>query len=476
MYKLSIKELNKKLAAKEISAAELAKYYLNRAKNLDSKYEAFVTFNDSAIEQASSIASIDNILAGIPLGIKDNINTKGLRTTCSSKMLENYIPPYNATVMEKLNSKNIVNIGKLNMDEFAMGSSTESSFYKKTKNPHDVTKVPGGSSGGSAASVAARQVVAALGSDTGGSIRQPAAFCGVVGMKPTYGLVSRYGLIAFASSLDQIGPISTTVEDNAILMEAIAGADLRDSTSNQKLGKIDYTSKLAAGVKGKKVGVIRDLMSEQINPQILEKVNNAVKILEKNGAVVDYIDMPNLKYGLSVYYIIAPAEASANLARFDGVRFGYRSPNGKNLNEMYEFTRAEGFGSEVKRRIMLGTYTLSSGFYDAYYLKAQKVRKLIADEFHGAFSQFDLLISPTTPTTAFGFDAKSSPLEMYLADICTIPTNLAGIPTISIPVGFDDANLPVGMQIFGNAWQEELIYQASYVVEQELKLVLLPKE
>lgn len=476
MYKLSIKELNKKLAAKEISAAELAKYYLNRAKNLDSKYEAFVTFNDNAVAQASEITSIDNILAGIPLGIKDNINTKGLRTTCSSKMLENYIPPYNATVMEKLNSKNIVNIGKLNMDEFAMGSSTESSFYKKTKNPHDVTKVPGGSSGGSAASVAARQVVAALGSDTGGSIRQPAAFCGVVGMKPTYGLVSRYGLIAFASSLDQIGPISTTVEDNAILMEAIAGADPRDSTSNQKLGKIDYTSKLAAGVKGKKVGVIRDLMSEQINPQILEKVNNAVKILEKNGAVVDYIDMPNLKYGLSVYYIIAPAEASANLARFDGVRFGYRSPNGKNLNEMYEFTRAEGFGSEVKRRIMLGTYTLSSGFYDAYYLKAQKVRKLIADEFHRAFSQFDLLISPTTPTTAFGFDAKSSPLEMYLADICTIPTNLAGIPTISIPVGFDDANLPVGMQIFGNAWQEELIYQASYVVEQELKLDLLPKE
>ncbi len=476
MYKLSIKELNKKLAAKEISAAELAKYYLNRAKNLDSKYEAFVTFNDNAVAQASAITSINNILAGIPLGIKDNINTKGLRTTCSSKMLENYVPPYNATVMEKLNSKNIVNIGKLNMDEFAMGSSTESSFYKKTKNPHDVTKVPGGSSGGSAASVAARQVVAALGSDTGGSIRQPAAFCGVVGMKPTYGLVSRYGLIAFASSLDQIGPISTTVEDNAILMEAIAGADPRDSTSNQKLGKIDYTSKLAAGVKGKKVGVIRDLMSEQINPQILEKVNNAVKILEKNGAVVDYIDMPNLKYGLSVYYIIAPAEASANLARFDGVRFGYRSPNGKNLNEMYEFTRAEGFGSEVKRRIMLGTYTLSSGFYDAYYLKAQKVRKLIADEFHRAFSQFDLLISPTTPTTAFGFDAKSSPLEMYLADICTIPTNLAGIPTISIPVGFDDANLPVGMQIFGNAWQEELIYQASYVVEQELKLDLLPKE
>jgi aspartyl-tRNA(Asn)/glutamyl-tRNA(Gln) amidotransferase subunit A len=476
MYKLSIKELNKKLAAKEISAAELAKYYLNRAKNLDSKYEAFVTFNDSAVAQASAITSIDNILAGIPLGIKDNINTKGLRTTCSSKMLENYVPPYNATVMEKLNSKNIVNIGKLNMDEFAMGSSTESSFYKKTKNPHDITKVPGGSSGGSAASVAARQVVAALGSDTGGSIRQPAAFCGVVGMKPTYGLVSRYGLIAFASSLDQIGPISTTVEDNAILMEAIAGADLRDSTSNQKLGKIDYTSKLAAGVKGKKVGIIRDLMSEQINPQILEKVNNAVKILEKNGAVVDYIDMPNLKYGLSVYYIIAPAEASANLARFDGVRFGYRSPSGKNLNEMYEFTRAEGFGSEVKRRIMLGTYTLSSGFYDAYYLKAQKVRKLISDEFHRAFSQFDLLISPTTPTTAFGFDAKSSPLEMYLADICTIPTNLAGIPTISIPVGFDDANLPVGMQIFGNAWQEELIYQASYVVEQELKLDLLPKE
>lgn len=476
MYKLSIKELNKKLAAKEISAAELAKYYLGRAKSLDSKYEAFVTFNDSAVEHASAIAHIDNILAGIPLGIKDNINTKGLRTTCSSKMLENYVPPYDATVMEKLNSRNIVNIGKLNMDEFAMGSSTESSYYKKTKNPHDITKVPGGSSGGSAASVASRQVVAALGSDTGGSIRQPAAFCGVVGMKPTYGLVSRYGLIAFASSLDQIGPISTTVEDNAILMEAIAGADPRDSTSNQKLGKIDYTSKLAAGVKGKKVGVIRDLMSEQINPQILEKVNNAVKILEKNGAVVDYIDMPNLKYGLSVYYIIAPAEASANLARFDGVRFGYRSPNGKNLNEMYEFTRAEGFGSEVKRRIMLGTYTLSSGFYDAYYLKAQKVRKLIADEFHRAFSQFDLLISPTTPTTAFGFDAKSSPLEMYLADICTIPTNLAGIPTISIPVGFDDANLPVGMQIFGNAWQEELIYQASYVVEQELKLSLLPKE
>ncbi len=476
MYKLSIKELNKKLAAKEISAAELTKYYLDRAKKLDTKYESFVTFNENALVQASAIPHINNILAGIPLGIKDNINTKGLRTTCSSKMLENYVPPYNATVMEKLNSKNIVNIGKLNMDEFAMGSSTESSFYKKTKNPHDVTKVPGGSSGGSAASVAARQVVAALGSDTGGSIRQPAAFCGVVGMKPTYGLVSRYGLIAFASSLDQIGPISTTVEDNAILMESIAGADSRDSTSNQNLGKIDYTSKLAAGVKGKKIGVIRDLMSEQINPQILEKVNNAVKILEKNGAVVDYIDMPNLKYGLSVYYIIAPAEASANLARFDGVRFGYRSPNGKNLNEMYEFTRAEGFGSEVKRRIMLGTYTLSSGFYDAYYLKAQKVRKLIADEFHRAFSQFDLLISPTTPTTAFGFDAKSSPLEMYLADICTIPTNLAGIPTISIPVGFDDANLPVGMQIFGNAWQEELIYQASYVVEQELKLDLMPKE
>lgn len=318
--------------------------------------------------------------------------------------------------------------------------------------------------------------MAALGSDTGGSIRQPAAFCGVVGMKPTYGLVSRFGLIAFASSLDQIGPITTTVEDNAILMGAIAGGDPRDSTSNQKITSIDYTGRLAAGVTGKKVAVIRDLMNEQINPQILEKVNDAVKILERNGAEIDYIDMPNLKYGLSVYYIIAPAEASANLARFDGVRFGYRSPNGKNLNEMYEFTRAEGFGSEVKRRIMLGTYTLSSGFYDAYYLKAQKVRKLIADEFTRAFASYDLLISPTTPTTAFGFNAKSSPLEMYLADICTIPTNLAGIPTISIPVGFDDANLPVGMQIFGNAWQEELIYQASYVVEQELKLNLLPKE
>ncbi len=407
--------------------------------------------------------------AGIPIGIKDNICTKGVKTTCSSKMLENFVSPYNATVMEKVNSENLINLGKLNMDEFAMGASTEYSSFKKTSNPWNLNKVPGGSSGGSAAAVAAGMVPWALGSDTGGSIRQPASFCGVVGLKPTYGLVSRYGLVAFASSLDQIGPITKDVEDVAILLNIIAGHDEKDSTS-VNVDKKDYTKCLKNDVKGLKIGVPKEFFGEGINNEVKDNLMQAIEKYKEMGACVEEISLDIANYSLATYYIIACAEASSNLGRFDGIRYGYRTNNYENLKDIYRNSRSEGFGAEVKRRIILGTYVLSSGYYDAYYKKAQKVRTLVKKEFEKAFEKYDILITPTAPTVAFDIGSRSNnPLEMYLADICTVSVNIAGVPAISVPCGVDSQGMPIGMQIIGKHFDEETILNAAYTFEQKVK-------
>ncbi len=469
----SASELSKKLMAKELSSAEITRAHLERVESVDSKVGAFISLAgekallqakrvDEAISRGERIAPV----AGIPMGLKDNLCTKGIRTTCSSRILEKFIPPYDATVVSRLADLKAVFMGKLNMDEFAMGSSTENSAYHPTRNPWNLDCVPGGSSGGSAASVASGEVVWALGSDTGGSIRQPASFCGVVGMKPTYGLVSRFGLVAFASSLDQIGPFTRNVRDNAVLLQAIAGWDALDSTSAE-INIPDYTSVLDGNVKGLKVGVVTELLGEGIHPEVRGAIQKAVSKLQELGAIVEEVSLPRAKYGIETYYIIATAEASANLARFDGVRYGYRSSRGHDLTTMYMHTRDEGFGSEVKRRIMLGTYALSSGYYDAYYKKAQQVRRLISEDFNTAFTKFDVLVSPTAPTTAFKFGEKSKdPLSMYLSDICTIPVNMAGIPAISLPCGFDNAGLPIGLQLMGKAFDESTLYRAAYAYEQ----------
>lgn len=403
-------------------------------------------------------------LAGVPVVLKDNMCTAGVKTTCSSRILENWVPPYDATVVTKLAAAGAIIIGKTNLDEFAMGGSTENSAFGVTKNPHDTTRVAGGSSGGSAAAVAAGFAPLGLGSDTGGSIRQPASLCGVVGFKPTYGLVSRYGLVAFASSLDQIGPFSTTVADAAALLQVIAGYDPMDSTSIDRAVP-DYASSLDQGVEGLRVGVITEMMGEGIAPEVAERVRKAAEALEKQGAKVGEASVPASNYGLSAYYIIAPAEASSNLARYDGVRYGLRV-DGDNLNQMNDRTRAAGFGPEVKRRIMLGTYALSSGYYDAYYGKAQKVRTLITRDFESAYQQYDLLLAPTSPTTAFKIGEKAGdPLSMYLADVCTIPSNLAGHPGMNVPYGVDSQNLPIGVQILGPALSEQTIIRAGAVLE-----------
>jgi aspartyl-tRNA(Asn)/glutamyl-tRNA(Gln) amidotransferase subunit A len=404
-------------------------------------------------------------LAGIPTAIKDVMCTKGVRTTCGSKMLDNFVPVYTSTAVQRLLDDGIVMTGKTNMDEFAMGSSTENSAFYPTRNPWDLNRVPGGSSGGSAAVVAADEAIFSLGSDTGGSIRQPAALCGIVGMKPTYGLVSRYGLVAFASSLDQIGPFTKDVTDCAIVLNHLVGHDKKDSTSVE-IDKPDYTKSLVNSFKGLKIGVPKELMAEGIDPKVKEVIDNALKLMAQNGAVVAETSLPNLEYGLSAYYIIAPAEASSNLARFDGVRYGYRAADPEDLMDMYTRTRAEGFGDEVKRRIMLGTYALSAGYYDAYYGKAQKARTLIVRDFSKAFEDYDVLVSPTSPTTAFKIGEKTGdPLQMYLSDICTIPVNLAGLPGISIPCGTVDG-LPVGLQIIGKALDEETLLRVAYSFEQ----------
>ena len=473
---LTVHELQEKLKSKELTVKDITKAYVDRINEKEKDVQAFVTvLTDSAKKKAEEIQNkidsgeIKGEFAGIPIGIKDNICTKGVKTTCSSKMLENFVSPYDATVMEKINDENMINLGKLNMDEFAMGGSTEYSYFYPTKNPWNLNKVPGGSSGGSAAAVASNMVPWALGSDTGGSIRQPASFCGVVGLKPTYGLVSRYGLVAFASSLDQIGPITKDVRDAAMLLNIIAGHDKKDTTSVD-IEKKDYTDCLKGDVKGLKIGVPKEFYAEGINEEVKEKLYEAIDRYKKLGAEIEEFSLDIAKYSLASYYIIACAEASSNLGRFDGIRYTYRTGEFKNLKELYKKSRSEGFGQEVKRRIILGTYVLSSGYYDAYYKKAQKVRTLVMNEFNKAFEKYDVILAPTSPTVAFDIGSKSNnPLEMYLADICTVSVNIAGLPGISIPCGVDKEGMPVGMQLIGNKFCEETILNAAYTFEQDFK-------
>jgi aspartyl-tRNA(Asn)/glutamyl-tRNA(Gln) amidotransferase subunit A len=469
----SIRELHQQLTSKQRSAVEIAQEAIDRVQALEPQLKSFLCVTpEVALAQARAVdakiaaGEAIGLLAGIPIALKDNLCTKGIPTTCASRILEGFIPPYESTVTAKLMAAGAVALGKTNLDEFAMGSSTENSGYQVTANPWDITRVPGGSSGGSAAAVAANQAVVSLGSDTGGSIRQPAAFCGIVGLKPTYGLVSRFGLVAYASSLDQIGPFGRTVEDAAILLEAIVGYDDRDSTS-LKVATPKYSELLKPELpKGLRIGIINETFGEGLDPVVADAVKKAVEHFVGLGATVKEISCPRFRYGLPTYYVLAPSEASANLARYDGVKYGVRQET-ENLLSMYTKTRAEGFGAEVKRRIMLGTYALSAGYYDAYYLKAQKVRTLIKQDFEKAFEEVDILITPTTPSTAFKAGEKTAdPLSMYLSDLMTIPVNLAGLPGISIPCGFDDNGMPIGMQLIANVLREDLLLQASYAYEQ----------
>ncbi|MGE4273004.1 MAG: Asp-tRNA(Asn)/Glu-tRNA(Gln) amidotransferase subunit GatA [Desulfitobacterium sp.] len=467
----TIGELHELLESKAVSASELAQGFLTRIEAVDPEIKAFITVTkETALEQAKAVDEKQargeklGALEGIPMALKDNLCTEGIRTTCSSKILDNFIPPYNATVTDKLKEAGAVLLGKLNMDEFAMGSSTENSGFFPTRNPWDLERVPGGSSGGSVAAVASDQAVFTLGSDTGGSIRQPAAFCGVVGLKPTYGLVSRYGLVAYASSLDQIGPVTKTVADNAWVLNAIAGHDAKDSTS-VSLATPDYTRFLSEDIRGLRIGVPQEYFGQGMDPQVEAVLREAIRTYEGLGAIVEQCSLPHTEYAMPAYYLIATAEASSNLARYDGVRYGHRTESPEDILSMFCKTRAEGFGSEVKRRIMLGTYALSAGYYDAYYLKAQKVRTLIVRDFDQAFEKYDVLLSPTTPTTAFRIGEKSAdPLTMYLSDVCTVPINLAGIPALSMPAGFVDG-LPVGMQLMGKHFAEGTLYKAAYAFE-----------
>ena len=472
LNELTIHEVHDLLKSKQISSIELTKSSLQRIREIDSKIRALVTVTEESALQAAQEA--DRLIAagqitpltGIPAIIKDNMCTRGIRTTCSSKMLENFVPPYNATVVEKLNSAGIVMVGKSNMDEFAMGSSTENSAFFTTHNPWDLERVPGGSSGGSAAAVAAGEAVYALGSDTGGSIRQPASFCSLTGLKPTYGRVSRYGLVAFASSLDQIGPLTRDVIDCALVMNCIAGYDKCDSTSVNRAVP-DYTQSLGPDLKGLRIGVPKEYFVEGMQTEVKTAVETAIKRVEELGAIIDFdASLPTTPYALAVYYIIAPSEASANLARYDGVKYGFSFKDAASMWEAMEKTRQYGFGSEVKRRIMLGTYALSAGYYDAYYLKSQKVRTLIRQEFDQAFQKYDALLTPTSPTVPFVIGEKiDNPLQMYLSDICTLSVNIAGIPAISIPCGFSKG-LPVGMQIIGKPFSEETLFRVAYAYQQ----------
>lgn len=469
---LTIHEARTKLDNKELSSVELTKSILSRIEETEGKLNSFVTVaGDEAMKSAQIAdemiaAGKAKALTGIPLAIKDIFCTKGLLTTCSSKMLSNFVPPYNATAVSRLKTEGAVIVGKTNMDEFAMGSSTETSHFGTTKNPWDITKIPGGSSGGSATSVSADQCIASLGTDTGGSIRQPASLCGMVGLKPTYGRVSRYGVIAFASSLDQVGPMTKDVEDSAILLGSIAGFDPKDSTSI-KTDVPDYKAMLSGNIKGLKIGVPKEYFIEGMDAEVEQAVRKSIDDMKSMGAEIVEISLPHTEYAVAVYYIVAPAEASSNLARFDGVKYGHRASDIEGLIDMYKKTRSEGFGQEVKRRIMLGTYALSAGYYDAYYLKAQKVRTLIARDFKEAFEKCDIIVTPTTPTTAFGIGEKNNdPLQMYLSDVLTISCNLAGIPGISIPCGFSKAGLPIGLQMLGNHFDEATILRAAHAYEQ----------
>lgn len=464
----SIESLSQMIQNKTIKPSELIEDTFVNIEKDDTVINSFLALDkEAALEKAKTMdnETPSGKLFGIPMGIKDNIVTKDVETTCASKILEGFNSVYDATVMNKLNAENGILVGKLNMDEFAMGGSTENSFYKKTVNPFDHKAVPGGSSGGSAAAVAASLVPFSLGSDTGGSIRQPASYCGVVGMKPTYGRVSRFGLVAFASSLDQIGPITRNVKDNATVLEVISGLDPHDSTS-APVDNVDFTSQIDKDIKGLRVAVPKEYLGEGVSEEVKASVQAAIKALEKMGATVEEVSLPNSKYGVATYYILSSSEASANLARFDGIRYGYQAEGAQNLEELYKKTRQEGFGDEVKRRIMLGTYALSSGYYDAYYKKAQKVRTLIKQDFEHVFENYDIIVGPTAPTTAFDIGAQiNDPLTMYANDILTIPINLAGLPSMSIPCGESNGR-PIGLQLIGKPFDEKTLYNVAYNYEQ----------
>ena len=469
---LTAVELGKKIKAKEISVTEATQAYLDQIEKVENDVHSYVTIDkEGALKRAEEVqkmiddGTLLSPLAGVPVAIKDNMCTKGTRTTCSSKILENFVPTFTSEAVLNLEKAGAVIIGKTNMDEFAMGSTTETSYYGVTRNPWNLEHVPGGSSGGSCAAVAAGECAYALGSDTGGSIRQPSSFCGVTGIKPTYGTVSRYGLIAYGSSLDQIGPIAKDVTDCATILETIASHDVKDSTSVER--EYDFTSALTDDTKGMKIGIPRDYFGDGLSADVKEQILNAVKVLEEKGAVVEEFDLSLVKYAIPAYYIIADAEASSNLARFDGVKYGYRTEEYEGLHNMYKKTRSEGFGAEVKRRIMLGSFVLSSGYYDAYYLKALRTKALIKQAFDKAFAKYDMIVAPAAPTTAPELGKSlSDPMKMYLSDIYTISVNLAGLPGISIPVGKDSKGLPVGMQLIGDCFQEKKIIQAAYTFEQ----------
>ncbi|MCB5935102.1 Asp-tRNA(Asn)/Glu-tRNA(Gln) amidotransferase subunit GatA [Caldibacillus thermoamylovorans] len=472
LFDHKMKDLHELLQKKEVSVSDLVDESFKRISEVEGKVQAFLTLDEEnarnkAKQLDEKLAGGDStgILFGMPIGIKDNIVTKGVRTTCASKILENFDPIYDATVMQKLHNAETVMIGKLNMDEFAMGGSTETSHYQRTYNPWNLDYVPGGSSGGSAAAVAAGEVPFTLGSDTGGSIRQPAAYCGVVGLKPTYGRVSRFGLVAFASSLDQIGPITRNVEDNAYLLQAISGVDPYDSTS-ANLPVPNYVEQLTGDVKGLRIAVPKEYLGEGVQESVRNAILEALKVLEKLGATWEEVSLPHSKYGVATYYLLASSEASSNLARFDGIRYGYRAQGAENLIDLYKKTRSEGFGDEVKRRIMLGTFALSSGYYDAYYKKAQQVRTLIKQDFDKVFEKYDVILGPTAPTPAFKIGAQiDDPLTMYANDLLTIPVNLAGVPGISVPCGFDNG-LPIGLQIIGKHFDEATVYRVAHAFEQ----------
>ena len=479
MKKYSIKELVKRIQDKEISCVEVVDYYIKEIEKKEDKIDAFLLLQtEDALKKAKEldekIAKGEKVgrLVGIPIAIKDNMCTRGVKTTCASKMLEDFVPPYDATVIKKLEEEDAILIGKTNLDEFAMGSSTENSAFKITKNPIDITRVPGGSSGGSAAAVGAEMVPLALGSDTGGSIRQPASFCGIVGMKPTYGLVSRYGLIAFGSSLDQIGPFSMTVEDNAYLLNILAGEDELDGTTAKGLDKKDYTENIDSGIEGMKIGIPKEFIEEEgLDSEIKDVILKDIEALRELGAEVEEFSLPATKDGLAPYYIISSAEASSNLARFDSIRYGYRTKEFTSVEELVEKSRSEGFGREVKRRIMLGTYALSSGYYDAYYNKAQKFRAKLKQDFKEAFKKYDIIIGPVSPILPFKIGERcEDPTAMYLADIYTININLATVPALSMPGGKSSDGLPIGLQLIGDVFTEEKIYKVAYALEKKLNL------
>ena len=476
LHALTIHELQEKLARGEVSAVEATRDVLERIEKVEDRVRAYITYEpESAMQQAEAAdrklkAGTGGSLCGIPLSIKDVLCTEGVRTTCGSRILENFIPPYDATVIEKLKQAGAVLVGKVAMDEFAMGSTSENCAFGTPKNPWNTDYICGGSSGGSAAAVAADECLASLGTDTGGSIRQPASHCGVVGLKPTYGRVSRYGLVAFASSLDQIGPLTKDVTDCALLMNTISGHDTKDSTSvPQKVP--DFTRALTRGLQGMKIGIPREYFIEGIDPEVEKSVRQGIEALRRAGAETVEVSLPHTEYCVAVYYLVAPAEASSNLARYDGVKYGFRDMSSESLLDMYRNTRSQGFGNEVKRRIIIGTYALSSGYYDAYYKKASQVRTLITDDFRRAFASCDVLVSPVAPTPAWRLGEKDDdPLSVYLSDILTISANLAGVPGISVPCGFSSGGLPIGIQIQGAHFEEEKLLQVGYNLEQEMNI------